>query len=102
MDPLKLTTVPSEYIDFYLYIRNVSIDQTLNIDHWRKLFKKTFQMVGMKIPYAWVPCKKYGTEPPQTEPDILPDDSDEDAVWKSEREFFGEEDSLVFRMSKTN
>jgi hypothetical protein len=58
VDPLKLTAVPSEYVDFYLYIRNVSIDQPLNIEHWKKQFRKYFLLEELKIPYSWVPRKK--------------------------------------------
>jgi hypothetical protein len=44
INPLELTTLPAEYMNFCMYIRNLSPDQEPAIEYWKKQFKMYFLM----------------------------------------------------------
>jgi hypothetical protein len=58
INPLELKTVPAEYMNFFMYIRNLSPDQEPAIEYWKKQFKASFLVGKLKLPYSWVPRRK--------------------------------------------
>lgn len=57
INPMDLKSVPVEYINFFMYIRNLAPEQEPLLEHWKRQFRNYFLAEEIKLPYCWVPRK---------------------------------------------